>query len=74
MNKIGWLIMKKFRIALCVVGVCFLSACAQFKDTGKAIGHVAKATTESVGDSGREGLESINKSTNNFADSISDSN
>lgn len=64
--------LKIFQIILCVISILTLSACAEFKDTGKTIGHGAKEVTTSIGHASRDAVKSIGKNTKKIISDIND--
>lgn len=65
--------LKKFQMILCVISIFTLSACAEFKDTGKTIGHGTKDVATSIGHTSRDIVKSIGHNTKKVVSDISDS-
>lgn len=61
---------KKSQMILYMISVCALSACAEFKDTGKTIGHGTKDVTTTIGHTTRDIVKSIGKNTKKVVDDI----
>jgi hypothetical protein len=55
------------RITLIVSVVCGLSACAEFKEAGKAIGHSSKKLGIAIGHGTRDAAKSVAKETTKAA-------
>ena len=49
-----------------------LVACAEFKDTGRTIGHATKDITTSIGHASRDAAKSIGKNTKEVVSDITD--
>lgn len=52
---------KIFPMILCVMSVFTLSACAELKHSGKAIGHATKDAGKAIGHATRDTAKSIKK-------------
>jgi hypothetical protein len=65
--------LKKIQMSLCVISIFALSACAEFKDTGKTIGHGTKDVATSIGHTSRDIVKSIGQNTKQVVSDINDS-
>lgn len=64
--------LKIFPIILCVISISSLSACAEFKDVGKTIGHGTKEVATSIGHASRDAVKSIGENTKKVVSDIND--
>lgn len=39
---------KLSKVVFCMVSICLISACAEFKDMGKTIGHASRDVAKSI--------------------------
>ena len=64
--------MKTQHISLvaALVLVSFLTACAEFKDAGRTIGHTTKDVTTAVGHASRDAAKSIGETTKEVVSDI----
>ncbi|SHF50799.1 hypothetical protein SAMN04487965_2093 [Microbulbifer donghaiensis] len=51
------------KIVFGLLCLCFVSACAEFKSSGRAIGHAAKDITKSVGHGVRDTAKAVGRDT-----------
>ncbi|MGF1764211.1 hypothetical protein [Aliivibrio kagoshimensis] len=62
----------KNSLALPIIILLLLPACAELKATGKAIGHKTKDVTTSIGHASRDVAKSVSSNTKKVIDDISD--
>lgn len=65
--------LKKFQMILCMISICALSACAEFKDTGKTIGQGTKEVATTIGHTSRDIAKSIGNNTKKVVSDINNS-
>jgi len=61
---------KLSKVLFCMLSVCLISACAEFKDMGKTIGHGTKDVARSIGHASRDAAKSIETNTKKVASDI----
>ena len=54
------LVIKSFT---CLAMLCLLSACAEFKEAGRSIGHTTKNVTTDIGHGSRDTVQAIGRGT-----------
>jgi len=64
--------LKKFQMILSMISIFALSACAEFKDTGKTIGHGTKEVATTIGHTTRDIAKSIGQNTKKVVSDIND--
>jgi len=65
--------LKIFPMILCITSIFILSACAEFKDTGKTIGQGTKEVTTTIGHTTRDIAKSIGHNTKKVVSDIKNS-
>lgn len=61
---------KFFNTAICILSISFVSGCAEFKDTGKTIGHGTRDVAKAIGHASRDTAKAIGKNTKKIVNDI----
>lgn len=46
-------------LIICTISVCFISSCAEIKDSGRAVGHATRDITKTIGHEVRDTTKEI---------------